>query len=102
MSQCGPTTSRCSPNPLPHAIFPVLAATHQVNRLRIGTIEITRLGMGAAAMECIADFIARVFVERVEPEAMPGEVIAYRQTYQTLCYCFAKPGLASFHQQVYT
>ena len=56
--------------------------------LRMGTIEITRLGMGEAQMETIADFIARILVERVEPEAVLDEVIAFRQPYQTLYYCF--------------
>src|SRR6266852_5887636 len=56
--------------------------------LRIGTIEITRLGMGEAEMETIADFIARILLKRVEPEKVVGEVIAFRQPYQTLYYCF--------------
>src|SRR5438132_1387208 len=49
--------------------------------LRMGTIEITRLGMGEAEMETIADFIARVLVERVEPEAVRDEVVAFRRPY---------------------
>ena len=56
--------------------------------LRMGTIEITRLGMGEAQMETIADFIARILVERAEPERVVDEVIAFRQPYQTLYYCF--------------
>ncbi len=56
--------------------------------LRMGTIEVTRLGMGESEMETIADFIARILVERVEPEAVLDEVIAFRQPYQTLYYCF--------------
>ena len=56
--------------------------------LRIGTIEVTRLGMGETQMETIADFIARILVERAEPEAVRDEVIAFRQPYQTLYYCF--------------
>ncbi len=56
--------------------------------LRMGTIEITRLGMGEAQMETIADFITRILVERIEPEAVRDEVIAFRQPYQTLYYCF--------------
>ena len=36
--------------------------------LRIGSIEVTRLGMGEPEMESIADFIARVLVEQVPPE----------------------------------
>ena len=56
--------------------------------LRMGTIEITRLGMGEAEMEVIADFIARVLVERTAPEVVRDEVVAFRQAYQTLYYCF--------------
>jgi glycine hydroxymethyltransferase len=56
--------------------------------LRMGTIEITRLGMGEAEMETIAEFIARILVERVEREAARDEVVAFRQPYQTLYYCF--------------
>ena len=39
-------------------------------------------------METIADFITRILVERIEPEAVRDEVIAFRQPYQTLYYCF--------------
>ncbi|HEX6477283.1 MAG TPA: serine hydroxymethyltransferase [Ktedonobacteraceae bacterium] len=56
--------------------------------LRIGTIEITRLGMHEAEMETIADFIARILIERADPETMRDEVVAFRQSYQTLYYCF--------------
>jgi len=56
--------------------------------LRMGTIEITRLGMGQAEMETIADFIARILIERGDPEKVVDDVIAFRQPYQTLYYCF--------------
>ena len=56
--------------------------------LRMGTIEITRLGMGQAQMETIADFITRILVERVEPDKVVDEVTAFRQPYQMLYYCF--------------
>ena len=56
--------------------------------LRIGTTEVTRLGMGEAEMEHIAGFIARVLVEGVEPEGIADDVIAFRQPYQTIYYCF--------------
>src|SRR6266852_1953644 len=64
--------------------------------LRMGTIEITRLGMGQGEMETIADFIARILVERSAPEAVLDDVIAFRQPYQTLYYCFENglPGRA--------
>ncbi len=56
--------------------------------LRMGTIELTRLGMGPAEMEQIADFIARVLVEQQPPEAVLADVVAFREPYQTLYYCF--------------
>ncbi len=56
--------------------------------LRIGTTEVTRLGMGEADMETVADFIARVLVEGVEPERIAGDVVAFRQPCQTIYYCF--------------
>jgi glycine hydroxymethyltransferase len=56
--------------------------------LRLGTTELTRLGMGEAEMEIIADFIARILVERSAPEKVVDDVIAFRQPFQTLYYCF--------------
>ena len=58
------------------------------NGLRIGTIEVTRLGMHEAEMEVIADFIARILVERSAPEEVLNDVIDFRSPYQTLYYCF--------------
>jgi glycine hydroxymethyltransferase len=55
--------------------------------LRMGTTEVTRLGMGESQMQTIADFISRVLVDGVEPEALIGEVRAFREPYQTLYYC---------------
>jgi glycine hydroxymethyltransferase len=59
--------------------------------LRLGTIEVTRLGMGEKEMESIADFIARVLVEGVDPEMIAGEVTDFRRAFQTLYYCFDHP-----------
>ena len=56
--------------------------------LRIGTTEVTRLGMHEAEMETIADFIARLLIEQTAPEKVVDDVIAFRQPYQTLYYCF--------------
>lgn len=55
--------------------------------LRMGTIEVTRLGMREGEMEQIADFIARILVDHVEPEALLDDVTAFRAPYQTLYYC---------------
>ena len=56
--------------------------------LRMGTIEVTRLGMGVAQMQNIADFIARILVDGEEPERVASEVTAFRQPYQVLYYSF--------------
>jgi hypothetical protein len=48
---------------------------------------VTRLGMGAAEMDQIAEYIARVLVEHVEPEVLTPKVTAFRESYQALYYC---------------
>jgi glycine hydroxymethyltransferase len=56
--------------------------------LRIGTIEVTRLGMNEADMVTIADFISRVLVQSKDPEAVGKNVIDFRYSKQTLYYNF--------------
>ena len=56
--------------------------------LRIGTIEVTRLGMNEKDMETIADFIARVLIKQEDPELVGKEVIDFRLPKQTLYYNF--------------
>jgi glycine hydroxymethyltransferase len=56
--------------------------------LRIGTTEVTRLGMRAPEMERIADLIAAVLVDGRSPEAVRHEVVALRSEFQAVGYCF--------------
>ncbi len=56
--------------------------------LRMGTIEVTRLGMKEPQMEQIADFVARVLVEKESPDTVLEDVVDFRQGYQKLYYCF--------------
>jgi glycine hydroxymethyltransferase len=56
--------------------------------LRIGTIEITRLGMNENDMVTIADFIARVLVENEDPEWVGKDVMDFRLPKQRLYYNF--------------
>jgi glycine hydroxymethyltransferase len=56
--------------------------------LRIGTIEVTRLGMHELEMDIIAEFISRILVEQASPVDVGRQVIEFRQAYQTLYYCF--------------
>jgi glycine hydroxymethyltransferase len=59
--------------------------------LRIGTTEVTRLGMREAEMTRIADFVAAVLVENRFPETVRQEVLAFRADYQSIGYCFDPP-----------
>lgn len=56
--------------------------------LRMGAIELTRLGMKETGMEQVADFIARVLIAKEPPDSVMEDVIEFRQAYQTLYYCF--------------
>ncbi|MBI5565340.1 MAG: aminotransferase class I/II-fold pyridoxal phosphate-dependent enzyme [Chloroflexi bacterium] len=56
--------------------------------LRLGTIEVTRLGMKETQMDQIADFIGRVLIEQQSPNTVLEDVIEFRQAYQKLYYCF--------------
>jgi glycine hydroxymethyltransferase len=56
--------------------------------LRMGTIEITRLGMREEDMATIADFIARVLVQAEAPESVAKDVVDFRWPQQTLYYNF--------------
>jgi glycine hydroxymethyltransferase len=56
--------------------------------LRMGTIEVTRLGMREREMDAIAELIARVLLEREEPEQVKPDALALRRDFQTLYYCF--------------
>jgi glycine hydroxymethyltransferase len=56
--------------------------------LRMGTIEVTRLGMREREMEAIAELIARVLLKREESEQVKPDALALRREFQTLYYCF--------------
>jgi glycine hydroxymethyltransferase len=55
--------------------------------LRIGTIEVTRLGMREAEMATIAGFIADVLVDGAAPARIAADVVECRRQYQTIYYC---------------
>lgn len=56
--------------------------------LRMGTIEVTRLGMKEAQMDQIADFMARVLIAKEAPENVLEDVVDFREPYQKMFYCF--------------
>lgn len=56
--------------------------------LRIGTTEVTRLGLREPEMERIAELFGAVLVEARDPAAVRREVVDFRSAYQTVGYCF--------------
>jgi glycine hydroxymethyltransferase len=56
--------------------------------LRIGTIEVTRFGMGEREMEAIAELIARVVLRGEDASAVAAEATALRHAFPTIYYCF--------------
>lgn len=56
--------------------------------LRIGTIEVTRLGLMEGDMADIAEFIARVLVKEEPTNKVLKDVLAYRKPLQTFYYNF--------------
>ncbi len=57
--------------------------------LRIGTTEVTRLGMGPEEMQAIADLIAGVLVEGRDPAHVRAEALELRASFQRVHYCFS-------------
>jgi len=54
----------------------------------MGTIEVTRYGMGEKEMETIADFMGRILIEKQSPEMVLEDVIDFRQGFHKLYYNF--------------
>jgi glycine hydroxymethyltransferase len=56
--------------------------------LRMGSIEVTRLGMVEKDMETIAAFIGRILIDGVEADQLASDVLDFRAPFQTLYYSF--------------
>ncbi len=56
--------------------------------IRLGTSEITRLGMKESEMEEIAEFIKRVIIDKEAAENVRNDVRGFRRDYEKVHYCF--------------
>ena len=65
--------------------------------LRLGTPELTRLGMGADEMQDVARFFARALIQEEDTSSVKSDVREFKSEFQTVQYCFesgpAYPGL---------
>ncbi len=58
--------------------------------IRLGTQELTRLGMMEAQMREVADLFARVVVKGDAPDTVSTDVAGLRKEFNTVHYCFTK------------
>lgn len=56
--------------------------------IRMGTQEVTRLGMDESEMKQIAEYIADVIVRGKDPVKVAEEVAEFRKNYRRVHYCF--------------
>ena len=64
--------------------LPIAAVEGDLNGLRLGTPEVTRIGMGVEQMREVARFIARVLEGNESPEQVASEVTALRGGFRSL------------------
>lgn len=55
--------------------------------IRLGTVEVTRLGMKEREMAWIAEQIAKVLLHKEDPMAVANGVIDFMKRYRTVFYC---------------
>jgi len=56
--------------------------------IRLGTSEITRLGMKESEMEEVAVFIKEVVIDKKDPKLVKVKVKSFRRNFQKVHYCF--------------
>jgi len=69
--------------------------------LRLGTSEVTRLGMGKGEMEDIADFFKRIILDKADPNKIKDDVADFRKDFQEVKYCFQTPNKAYEYLKFY-
>ncbi len=69
--------------------------------LRLGTSEITRLGMGKSEMVDIAEFFKKLIIDQKDPKKVREEVADFRKDFQEVKYCFNTPNKAYEYLKFY-
>jgi glycine hydroxymethyltransferase len=70
--------------------------TDDPSGLRLGTQELTRIGMKEREMREVAKLIKRVVIDKEEPEKVKKDVVQLKSQYQTVHYCFDGDGAYEF------
>jgi glycine hydroxymethyltransferase len=69
--------------------------------LRMGTSEITRLGMGKSEITDIADFFKKLLIDKKDPQQVKSEVAEFRKDFQEIKYCFQSQNRAYEYLKFY-
>ncbi len=69
--------------------------------LRLGTSEVTRLGMGKSEMIDIAGFFKDLLIDKKDPEKVKQEVVEFKKSFQEIHYCFQSPNKAYEYMKFY-
>jgi len=69
--------------------------------LRLGTSEVTRLGMGKSEMIDIADFFKDLLIDKKDPKIVKQEVAEFKKGFQEIHYCFQSPNKAYEYMKFY-
>jgi len=56
--------------------------------IRLGTQEMTRLGMKEKEMDYVAELIKKLAIDKKKPEAVRKEVMEFRKDFNTIQFCF--------------
>ncbi|MFX1310276.1 MAG: serine hydroxymethyltransferase [Promethearchaeota archaeon] len=69
--------------------------------LRMGTSEVTRLGMGKSEMVDIANFFKKLIIDKKDPRKVRDEVAEFRKGFQEIKYCFQSQNKAYEYLKFY-
>ena len=69
--------------------------------LRLGTSEITRLGMGKSEMIDIAEYFKKLIIDKKNPKKVRDEVAEFKKEFQEVKYCFQAPNNAYEYLKFY-
>ncbi|MFX0113246.1 MAG: serine hydroxymethyltransferase [Candidatus Hodarchaeota archaeon] len=68
----------------------ILEGRHYTNPggIRLGSSELTRIGMKESEMDQVAELIKQVLLDRQNPDLVAQEVAEFRQDFRDIHYCF--------------
>ncbi|MBN2517589.1 MAG: serine hydroxymethyltransferase, partial [Candidatus Altiarchaeota archaeon] len=69
--------------------------------IRIGTQELTRVGMKENEMDEIAGFMKRVIIDGENPESVRDDVVAFKSNYNQVHYCFRSGEAYNYLDDIY-